>query len=432
MIKKIIELNTKGFFHIFGSSVINKIIQFCSGIFLVRILNKNDFGVFTYSQNLISFFLLMNGFGILNGLLQFGTKEITEDKKNELLKYVIKFCIISNIFICIAIIIYSKIGEFKIVVAKEVFLAMSFYPITNILVEMIQIKNRIDLENKKMALNTNINTFLTFIFMVCLGKINGIYGVILGKYLANVITIVYGFSSIKNIIKNWSGIKKIKKEEKNMLLKFSLVSMLNNGISQLLYIIDIFLIGIIIGNLDVIASYKTATLIPFALSFIPLSIMTYMYPDFSRNSDDIEYLYRKYKQLLKYIIFFNLGITIFLYLFSKYIIIIIFGEKYMTALRSFQILSIGYFFAASFRIPSGNLLAAIGKIKFNFYTTVLCGVLNIILDIYLIKKYGSIGAALATLVILIVSGAIGNYFIYINLYKSSNLNKKQLISLNRD
>lgn len=423
MIKKLglNKLMENGFFHIFGSNVLNKIIQFCAGIFIVRVLNKNEFGIYTYSQNLIAFFLLMNGFGIMNGLLQYGTKKINSEEKNELLKYSVKVSVVSNLLIVLAIVVYSKFGNFKIDGAKNVFLFMCLYPISSIFVELIQIKNRIDLENKKMALNTNINTFFNLFFMIILGKIFGIYGVVLGKYFANMITIIYGHKSVKETFVLWKEIKELSEDKKKGMFKFSFVSMLNNGISQLLYIIDIFIIGILIGNSDVIAGYKTATLIPFALNFIPMSIMTYMYPYFSRNSENPEYLSKKYRDLLKYGLLLNGFITLFLLVFSKYIITIVFGENYIEAVKPFQILSIGYFFAATFRIPAGNLLAAIGAIKFNFYTTIICGILNIVLDIYLIKTYGSIGAAIATTMIFVISSIIGNYFLYNKILKKGKI-----------
>lgn len=49
------KLFKTGFFHIFGSSVINKIVTFASGIILVRILSKEEYGVYTYAENLLSF-----------------------------------------------------------------------------------------------------------------------------------------------------------------------------------------------------------------------------------------------------------------------------------------------------------------------------------------------------------------------------------------
>lgn len=54
----------------------------------------------------------------------------------------------------------------------------------------------------------------------------------------------------------------ITKEEASEFNRFSLVSMFNNGVSFLVYIIDVFLIGVITEDMNVLASYKTATLIP--------------------------------------------------------------------------------------------------------------------------------------------------------------------------
>ena len=68
------NLYQKGFFHILTSNILNKIMTFCSGIFIVRFLTKNDFGIYSYVQNLLSFFLLLNGFGINGGFIQYGSK----------------------------------------------------------------------------------------------------------------------------------------------------------------------------------------------------------------------------------------------------------------------------------------------------------------------------------------------------------------------
>ena len=56
--KKAESLKTTGFFHIFGSSVINKIIAFLSNIIIVRIISKAQFGEYSYALNIVSFVLL--------------------------------------------------------------------------------------------------------------------------------------------------------------------------------------------------------------------------------------------------------------------------------------------------------------------------------------------------------------------------------------
>ena len=64
------KLFQTGFFHIFGSSVINKILTFLSNVVLVRLISKEAYGVFTYAWNIYSLVLLLNGLGVVSGLLQ--------------------------------------------------------------------------------------------------------------------------------------------------------------------------------------------------------------------------------------------------------------------------------------------------------------------------------------------------------------------------
>lgn len=408
----------KGFFHIFSSNVLNKIFTFCGGILLIRVISKNDFGLYNYSQNILSIFLLINGFGITEGLMQYGSK-CDSGQQEKYVKYSLKIGIISNIFLIILMIIYSVLGIFKIEEARKIFFLMIGFPIINTIFSIIQIKLRIELKNQEMAKFSNLNTLFNILGMILGGYVNGILGVIVGKYIGNIIVILITSSTIKKIFFFWKDIKDISLREKKEINKFSFIAMLNNGISEILYISDVFLIGIIIAKKDILASYKTATFIPMALSFIPLSVMVYVYPYFAKNSQNVNWIRKKYKELLKYFIIINALISIFLVLFSKFIIKIFFGNNYMDCLQPFIILSIGYFFMATFRIPAGNIINAIGKLKFNLYGAIISGILNIILDIILIKKYGSIGAAYATTLVFIVSGFIGNIFLFYCL-KASN------------
>lgn len=413
-LKKIKQLYSKGFFHIIGSNILNKIMQFCSGIFIVRVLTKEEFGIFTYAQNLLAFFLLINGLGITSGFLQYGSRNIdNEELKNSIANYSLKYGIGINLLISFLVIIYSIFGKFKVEEARIIFRMMLFFPIIALVIEMIQIYLRINLKNKEMAKISNLNTFFNLIGMLLGSYVYGVIGLVVGKYIGNLISIFNCLKYLKIIYLN--NVLKISQELKKEIIKFSIVAVFNNGISQLLYIIDIFLLGIIIPNKNIIASYKTATLIPFALNFIPLSIMTYLYPYIAKNIEN-KIILRKYlKQLLIYLGGINLIISIGLILFSHLIITIIFGKNYLDSKNVFIILSIGYFIAGTFRIPFGNMLAAMEKLKYNFYITLFSGGLNIMLDIIFIKKYGSIGAAIATVSIFIFSSILGGYFLKKNL-----------------
>ena len=420
IIKKIKFGYKTGFFHIFSSNILNKIMIFAGGIFLVRILNKQDFGLYSYSQNLLEIFLLINGFGITEGLLQYGSKTRKRIKKEKYVKYSLKIGLLSNIFIFLLLILFLIFGKLKIYEAKKILLMMSLLPIFNTFFSIIQIKLRIELKNREMAKISNVNTFLNILGMLIGAYFYGLYGLIIGKYVGIILSIFYSFRYIKYTFIRWKKIEALSQEKKKDIQKFSFIALINNSISQILYIIDIFLIGYLIADKLILASYKIATLIPVALNFIPISVMIYIYPYFAQNSNDIKWIRENYTNLLKYSFFINIFISFILVLFSKTIIRFVFGENYLDAQLPFIILSVGYFFSATLRIPSGNIINAIGKIKFNFYNKLISGIVNIILDIYLIKKIGSVGASYATLLVFIISGIIGNIFLFKYLYSKNS------------
>jgi O-antigen/teichoic acid export membrane protein len=188
--------------------------------------------------------------------------------------------------------------------------------------------------------------------------------------------------------------------------------------------LDVFLIGLILKDTNILASYKTATLIPFGLNFIPLSIMIFSGPYFTKMSQNYEDLRYYYMKLKKSLFLLNCFICLGLYIFASDIIIIFFGDSYIDSITIFKVLVVGYFIAGTFRIPNGNLIASIGKVKLNLFVAIVSSIFNVILDIILIPKYGSLGAAIATVSVFIVSSLITEAY----LIKTFNLKIRDLLN----
>jgi O-antigen/teichoic acid export membrane protein len=221
---------------------------------------------------------------------------------------------------------------------------------------------------------------------------------------------------IRNGLKKLVKIDYPKLKEKKDFLKYSVVCCFTNAMSQILYMMDTFFVGIIIKDSSVVASYSAAAQIPFNLTFIPMSIMIFAYPYFARHWNDKKWIKDKYKMLIKYLFIFNLIITIILIVFAPYIINIVFTRKYSDAVTNFRILSIGYLVAGTFRTPSGNILASMKLVKVNFYNSMITGIANIVLNVILINRLGSLGASLATVSVYIISSILYNIYLrrYIN------------------
>ncbi len=204
------------------------------------------------------------------------------------------------------------------------------------------------------------------------------------------------------------------KANRKEFLKFSITSSLTNAISQLLVQIDIILIGNMIKDTSIIAIYNLATLIPMNMIFLPTSVMVFLYPYFAKQCNNKAWIKAKYVKLQKYLAIINGLISVICIIFDPLIIKIIFGAEYLEGINAFRILWVGYFIAATFKVPSGNILFTIKKVKVNLFISIISGILNIVLDIVLILKFGYNGAAIATVITYIVSSLISN--IYLNKY----------------
>lgn len=408
-IKKAIE---KGLLHIFSANFINKIIQFGTVMFLVKVLNKESYGQFSYAQNILNIFLLLQGFGAVHGVLQYCSEKKEIDEKLSNFKFGVVFGLASNIILCLAIFISSIFFKLKIDGSNKILTAMAFIPLLSVITDMIIAYLRAELRNKQYSLLLTINTFMYFCGNLGLGMLFGVNGVVISMYIAYIISISIGVYLLRDRIRDFFKARIIKKEKQISFIKFALFASITNSVSQLLYLVGTFFVGLFISSPFVVASYKVATLIPFNLAFIPNSLCAFIYPYFAQNYDNKEWIRNKYNYIQKKLIIVNLGITVFLFIFAPFVIRIIFGEEYMDTITPFRILMIGYFISGSFRMPAGNILFSIKKIKVNFYNAIITGVSNIVLNIVLIKAYGVNGAAIAILIVYIIASLISNGYLY--------------------
>lgn len=405
--QEIKTLYRTGFFHIFSSQVINKIIAFCSGVFVIRILSKVNYGIYSYANNIISIFLLLSGLGAVSGLLQYGSENRDNPQKIAAYsQFAWKIGVSANVFISILIVLYTVFFKNQITGSAIVLLLMCLYPIITYVYSQMEIGFRIHLQNKIYSLLSTINSLFILVFSIFGAIKYQIIGTVLFRYIAYILSIFIALILAKKYMYTSKPSLELTKDEKRAFFKLSFISSITNGISQMLYLLDVFVIGMIIPNAEIIASYKAATTIPFAMNFVPLAIITYVYPYFASHNKDREWVIGKYYQLLKRMILLNFFITAVMYIFAPLIIKTVFGTQYIDSIEPFRVLALGYFVAATFRIPSGNILVSLHRVTFNFYNSIISGAANVVLNLILIKKYGSIGAAYSTVIVYIISSLI--------------------------
>lgn len=402
----------KGLVQIFSASFINQVIGFVTVIILGNIISKVDYGYFADAKNNLDIALLVQGLGVTQGILQYSSVAKEQKEKYEFFSYGFKIGIVTNVAISIILMVYAMFTPYIMDNTRHYLIIMSWIPLTKIVYDTIQCYLRATLRNKEYSRLTVFNTVIYLLSTTILSYCMGAKGVIIGMYITYIVTAVLGVYIIREDIFHYKGRTITDIDAKKQFLKFSLITMLSNVMTQMLYLIDTKLIVIFAKDPEITASYSMATKIPFNLTFISIAIITFAYPYFAQNKDNKKWIKDKLSFLLKALGIINLVISIGGIIFANQIFNLLWPDgRYLSSVPSFRVLMFGYFIVATFRIPYGNIIAALGNAKANLINAIFSGVANVILDVVLILKYGSIGAAYATTAVYIISSVIHHIFI---------------------
>lgn len=409
---KVRKLFSTGFFHIFSSTVINKMVGFFSTMILVRILSKTEYGAYTYALNIFGLVTIVNGMGIDSGVLQL-TSEHSGDVAyaDRMCNYGTRFGLKFDLLLVATMLGIGLFAPLKIESGRRLICLMCMLPMFQFMANMMSCYLRSQKRNQEMSRLLVFSTLAGATTSLVGALLFREVGMVMGQYVSQSATVAiavfaYGLHFLKTGRGDIGSDKKV-------LLKLSFISMLNNGLSQLLLLLDVFVLGLVDPQETILASYKIATTIPTALAFIPSAIVVYIYPLFAEHRLDKEWCLRRYKQLMLALGGFNLVLSGTLFAFAPLVIKLFFGEQYLDAVPVFRILAINYFVGGTFRTIAGNLLASQRKLKFNLYVGILTSCMNIIADYFFIQWWGSVGAAYATLLVVTVSSIISTTYLII-------------------
>lgn len=402
-IKKYLKkLKKIGFGQVFSAFAINKIIAFVTNFLIVRFLTKSDYGLFSSAFNIYSFFNVYTGLGMLSSELLFCTEKRSPIEKKAIYKYTLLCGFFADVIMGIVMIIYGMSGFIALPESRPLIIQFAGLLVFEYIMQYFLVYYRTKIDNKKFSVLSIINSSLYLLFGSLGAVIFGATGTIVGRYLAMIIPIMISLYWMKNDITDIKNKERISNQIKTEVWLYATKSGASSFLNHIIYLIDVAIISYIISDSEIIASYKFATLIPEGLIFIPQAIIVTIIPHYLNNINNPKWLRNNTKTLFWGMAIFNLFITIGLIVATPLIVKIIGGAKYADSMEYFRILSISYFFLATFRLFSTNLLAIFRKTTFNLIAAGVNGVINIILDLVLIKFYGATGAAWATTISVIL------------------------------
>lgn len=397
------------------------IIQMIISLFINRVvanyLTINDYGVLNYSISFVTFFTSFCNLGLSSIII----KELINNKKKngELLGTSIVMRLTSSLIstLVIIILIFILKGNSKEIIICAVLQSLAlFFDSFNIINLWFQ-----SIYKSKVVAIIGLITYLIVaaykIFLVLTGKL--VYWFAFANSLTSIIIaimliIIYFKHNGQKFSFNVKTAKYLLKNSYHFILSGLMIAIYAQT--------DKIMIGSMIKDISLVGIYSVATTIVNLWSFVPNSIITAYNPSIvSAKNTSYELYIKRVKQLYSIILWASILYAVFITIFSKLIITILYGTKYLAASTSLSISVWGVMFSFA-GVVREIWLVNENKQKFSKWFALIGAIVNVILNIIMIPLLGIVGAAIATCITQIMVGLIGNLF-----FKETRINFKYMI-----
>lgn len=399
---------------IFISTILSRILSFVGSLVVLRLLDNKELGVILFAFSIIQFIIPIAGFGLHQSLLRYGALLKSNKEKEKLFSYVLKNGVIGSLILIIIVILVGWFIPFQF---KKTFYYLSLLSsaiLTNFLFELVKTQFRLQHKNILFAKAEFFQSFLLVVLIFSLTMYLEGLGYVIALISAPLLSAIVLVKKLKITFYFKSDLTITNLD----FWKYGFFGGLSNVVTQLLFIIDIILIGELMSDPLLVTQYKYISIIPFSLLFLPRIFIAADFVTFTEKINQKEYIKKYIKSYMLFFSFLSIIIFSLSYLFSDSILLI-FGEQYVKYSDSFLILIFGVNGIFILRGLFGNLLSSIGKMSVNYYIVSAALIINIISNYYLISRYGIKGAAITSCILMWFTGLL-SWICFNYLYKNKD------------
>lgn len=377
---------------VFFENLSHSIFTFLINIFVARILSKEAYGNINYIFSWISFF---NSFAIL-GINNIINKFLSEDQKesNEYLNsaIVMRFIasIISIICVCLLIFVLEK-NNTQMIYITLIYSTYFISEIGQIYVYWFRYKREANLVAILRIIALLISAIVKVVALLIFKNIYlYIFGIVIELFMFSILL----FLTYK---RKYDFKLTISKEKMKKILKSSYPFISASLLITIYAQTDKIMLKNMMGANEV-ASYSIAVTIAGLMGTFASAIIEGFRPEIiSTYKKDKNIYAKRLRQLYCFIFWICIAYGVFVTLFSKQMITILYGKKYFSSIPALAII-VWYTSFSYFGSANNVYLAAESKEKYAQITTLIGAITNVILNLVLIPKMGIVGAALASLI----------------------------------
>lgn len=409
-----LKLIVKSSLVVFAGMLFSKLFTYLYRIILARHYGPDSYGLFSLAIAVIGLLTTISTFGFIGGLERYipfyrGRKEVKKIKF--IFKKTMIFFALASIVLMALLFLTSDFIAVRIFKEEQLGLFLKLFSIAiplgvfgKAFLSLLKGFEKIELYSAITNFLDNFSrvVFLWILIVIGAGIISIPLSYLFGVFVVLVTAMFFSIKILPEIFR-----KKYKNGNSERFAFQSFVSyswplVLFGFVLSIFHWTDSFVIGIFQTAKEV-GFYNIAMPLAILLT-LPKDIMMQLFlPMITRKygkneKDEIEQLSR---QVSKWILIISLPIFILFMVFPDEIINSLFGSEYLVAKTSFRLLSISAFVTATIGF-SRELVLVKGKSRTIFYYTLVFTVVNFLLNLLLVPKYGIDGAAVATMTSLIL------------------------------
>ena len=406
----------KGLLHILTGTFLTKVVSFFGSVFLVRVLSKEDYGILGYLENIYGYVWIFAGMGLSNAILRYVILGESKQEKYNYYTYARNKGFFWNCILILFVGIFSFFYPHPAAYRDYVWLlyillfSLPFQYIT----DNVLCNERAMFANQRYAVFSFVLTAVVIFGKTILGNIGGISWTVMGQALIYIfLALIFSLSTTG---KYFSGIKSGvlnagKKKEINL---YSIQYMITNGLWAVFMLNDTFLLGRFCSP-EVLAEYKVAYTIPGSVTLLSTSIGIFVAPYFVKNENNKEWIRKNFKKTYLAVAAFVGMACVAIMVLAKPVIVILYGKEYLSVITIMRILLVAAFLNCGLRYTTANILAAMGKVKYNMMISVIGMVLQVVINVQIIPAFGALGVAITSCVVYGIMAA-GLLAIFIKQY----------------
>lgn len=374
-------------------NTIRQVLAMLLFIVLARYLTVEDFGKYQQLLLIVGMFGIVFSMGIPVAISYFHGQTNKYREKVSIYK---RFFLTQLLLVFVGIVIFNISSSFLSTIFKnnyfEIYaIVLSVIMITTTSVELFRNLATVTNNLKHFMISTSVVQLVSIIISIAITLYtqNIYYLLIITAIFNTLIFLVLVKKNLKYFLYD-SPKKLINKTESKYVIAMgsvALVQVFNGYIDQ-----------IMVSIMLTVEDYSNLKIGAFQIPFIGIitgSLLTVMIPIMSKYYKNKEYtnITDMWKLSMEKASILLIPIVIFCLVFANELIISFFGDKYQSAVIIFQAYMIQWLRAV---VIFGGVMGAIGLQNELFKNTILITILNVILNYFLILKFGVIGAAIAT------------------------------------